>query len=391
MNLPPMDGITVVDFTRVLAGPLCTMLLSDLGADVIKVERPRQGDDTRAWGPPSVEQDATYFLSVNRGKRSIALDLSDDRESARDLIASADVVVENFRPGVMAKFGLDYESVKPLNPRLVYCSIPAFSGSQNTKPGYDLFMQAATGLMSLTGTDTPTKAGVAVLDVVTGLYASVGILAALSARRDTGQGQQVSVGLYESSLSTLVNQASAYLLAGVTPGLAGNAHPSIVPYQLFHAQDRPFVLAAGNDKLFALTVAAIGMPELADDPDYASNSQRITNRDALVAQLQAVFSTRAAAFWVDRLEAAGVPCSRVLDLHEVFSSPEAHAAIATVDDPVRGSLRYVRTPIKLTDTPLREPQMPPPHLDEHAEEIRHAIAAHRLSTLTARAHVPGRD
>ena len=253
---PPLDGLVVVDLTRVLAGPLCTMVLADMGATVIKVERPGTGDDTRQWAPPAVAGESTYFLSVNRDKRSVTLDLAtpQGRDAAAELMAGADVVVENFRSGVMDRLGLGYDVVAADNPGVVYCSIPAFAGSASPKPGYDLLMQALTGLMSLTGTEGPTKAGVALLDVITGLYACNGILAALQARERDGMGQRVTVGLYEASLAALVNQSAAYLMAGQVSGPAGNAHPSIVPYQAFQAQDRAFVLAAGNDKLFRDTV-----------------------------------------------------------------------------------------------------------------------------------------
>lgn len=368
---PPLEGLVVLDFTRVLAGPMCTMLLADLGADVIKVERPGGGDDTRAWGPPFLDGDATYYLSVNRDKRSIILDLADpaDRDEAVRLAASADVVVENFRSGVMERFGLDYDSLRAVNPALVYCSIPAFASTDSPKPGYDLLMQAACGLMSLTGHGEPVKTGVAILDVVTGLYATVGVLAALAARRDSGAGQHVTVGLFESSLSALVNQAAAYLMGGVVSQPAGNAHPSIVPYQAFDAADGKFVVAAGNDKLFCATATLAGAPELADDPRYRTNADRVRHRESLVARLSEAFRTNTTEHWVRLCDEYGVPASAVRTLDQVFASQEARASLAEVSDPDRGPLRYVRTPIRLSATPLRHPTRRPPLLGEHGPDI----------------------
>ena len=368
----PLEGLVVLDFTRVLAGPYATMLLSDLGADVVKVERPGSGDDTRQWGPPYRGGEATYFLSVNRGKRSVVLDLTEaaDRAEAVRLAAGADVVVENFRPGVMARLGLGHESLRAANPRLVTCSIPAFgSPAAADRPGYDLLVQAASGLMSVTGEQEPVKVGVAVLDVLTGLWASNGILAALAARAVTGRGQHVTAALFESSLSALVNLGAAHLLAGVVPGLAGNAHPSIVPYQVFQASDVPFVLAAANDKLFRATAELAGLPELARDPLLASNAGRVEHRATLVDRLQAVFGGAPAAHWVARCAQYGVPAAPVRTLDEVFAAPEAADATFTINDPLRGSLRYVRPPITLSDTPLRAEPAPPPLLGEHDEQL----------------------
>ena len=373
----PLDGLAVVDFTRVLAGPLCTLILSDMGADVIKVERPGSGDDTRGWEPPAVGGDATYFLSLNRDKKSVAVDLASTqgRETALRLMAGADVVVENFRTGVMERLGLGYEAARDLNPRLVYCSIPAYAASQSPKPGYDLLMQAMSGLLSLTGVGEPTKAGVALLDVITGLYASNGILAALNVVKDSGVGQRVTVGLYEASLASLVNQGAAYLLAGHVPGLAGNSHPSIVPYQAFDALDRAFVLAAGNDKLFRETLDVVGLPELAEDHRFLTNAGRVQHRDALVQLLGERFATEEAAHWVRRFEDRGVPASLIRSLDEVFAAPESQPAVVEVPDPDRGVLRYVRTPLELSGTPLREPQRPPPRLGEHTAETLIRLAA----------------
>lgn len=367
--MSPLDGVVVLDFTRVLAGPYATMLLSDLGADVIKVERPGTGDDTRGWGPPFRGDDATYFLSVNRGKRSVVLDLGveADRAEAVRLASTADVLVENFRPGVMARFGLDRQSLA--SPRLVYCSIPAYD-SASDQPGYDLLMQASAGLMSITGHHAPAKVGVAVLDVITGLWAANGVLAALTARERTGEGQQVTVGLYEASLATLANQAAAYLMGGVVPGLTGNAHASIVPYQSFSGSDGDFVLAAGNDKLYRATVVLAGLPHLSDDPRFTTNADRVRHRAELIGLLQGAFRGGTAAHWVATCEAHGVPASMVRSLDAVFAAPESAGATFDVQDLVRGTLRYVRSPLRLSGTPLRINPLPPPLLGEHDAEVR---------------------
>jgi len=366
----PLSGVTVVDFTRILAGPMCTMLLSDLGAEVIKIERPDTGDDTRSWGPPSLGADATYYLGVNRGKKSVALDLrdTDDLATARALIDRADVVIENFRDGVMAKFGLDYDSLRHDRPELVYCSIPAYAEGGEGKPGYDLLMQASTGMMSVTGVSEPTKVGVAILDVVTGLYAALGVVSALSERRASGEGQRVVVGLFEASVSALANQAAGYLLAGLLPGLSGNEHPSIVPYQLFTASDTAFVVAAGNDKLYQSVTEVVGRPDLAADDRFVTNSGRVAHREELVGQLQAEFDRRTAEEWVDALEDAGVPAACVRTLDQVFMSPEGQATVMEIADERRGPLRYVRNPIMFSATPTRSSE-PPPDLGQDTESI----------------------
>jgi crotonobetainyl-CoA:carnitine CoA-transferase CaiB-like acyl-CoA transferase len=369
----PLRGIRVADFTRILAGPLCTMLLADLGADVIKVERPGEGDDTRQWGPPFIGDDAAYFLSLNRNKRSAAVDLSTRRgmEIAAALIRSSDVVVENFRPGLMERFGLDYESLRADRPGLVYCSLVAFAGPDGeVRPGYDIIVQALSGLMSVTGEPggPPVKVGVAVLDVVTGLYAANGIQAALLGRRATGIGQRLVVSLFESSLASLVNQGANYLLGGIVPRGMGTAHPNIVPYQVFPASDRPFVLAAGNDRLFERACEVIGRPELSRDHRFATNGQRVRNRGILIPMMSDVFATRAATDWLSALEERGVPCSPVRSIDEVFSSPEGAAAVQEIHDPARGDLRLSASPIRLSGE-LSQVRLPPPRLGEHTEEI----------------------
>jgi crotonobetainyl-CoA:carnitine CoA-transferase CaiB-like acyl-CoA transferase len=368
----PLRGLRVLDFSRILAGPLCTQVLGDLGADVVKVERPGEGDDTRQWGPPFVGDDAAYFLSLNRNKRSIALDLRSPKgaDVARRLARIADVVIENFRPGLMEGFGLDLDDLRRDNPGLVSCSLTAFEGTEEAaRPGYDIIVQALSGLMSVTGQPggEPTKVGVALLDVITGLYAAIGILAALEERRATGRGRHVTVSLYGASVAAMVNQAANYLLGGAIPAAMGGAHPNIVPYQVFQASDRPFVLAAGNDKLFRLTCEVVGRSELADDERFATNAARVHNRDRLIPLLADIFATRTAAAWLEALEARGVPCSPIHRMDEVFASREGASLVETIRDPVRGPLRVVANPIRIAGEASEH--RPPPLVGEHTEEI----------------------
>ena len=369
----PLSGIRVADFSRVLAGPLATMLLADLGADVVKIERPESGDDTRGWGPPFVGGDAAYFLSLNRNKRSVTLDLSTDegRSAARRLALASDVVVENFRPGLMERFGLDHASLAAEHPGLVYCSLTAFGeGDPAARPGYDIIVQALSGLMSFTGHPggEPTKVGVALLDVICGLYACNAIQAALIGRGTTGRGARVTVSLFDASVAALVNQAANYLLGGLVPEPLGNAHPNIVPYQLFETADRPIILAAGNDRLFERTCEVVGRPELAADERFATNAARVRNRDALIPLLSAELAGRSAVEWLEALEAAAVPCAPVRTLDEVFASAEGAAAIQEIDDPARGLLRLVADPIRV-DGRVPPARFPPPRLGEHTDEI----------------------
>ncbi len=370
----PLRGVRVVDFSRVLAGPLCTMIMGDLGADVVKVERPGSGDDTRGWGPPFVGEDAAYFLSLNRNKRSVVLDLTTPEgvRAARALAETADVVIENFRAGLMARFGLGYETLARANPRLVYCSLTAFgeAGETKSRPGYDIIVQALSGLMSITGErgGEPVKVGVALLDVISGLYAAIGVLAALNGRQATGRGQRLAVSLFDASVAALVNQAANYLMGGIVPGPMGTEHPNIVPYQAFASADRPFILAAGNDRLFQRTCEVIGRPDLADDTRFATNEVRVRNREALIPVLQESFRTRPAGEWLRRLEGAAVPCAPVRGLDEVFASPEGAAMVKEVDDPVRGLLRLVAGPIRLSGA-LAAVRYPPPRLGEHTDEV----------------------
>jgi crotonobetainyl-CoA:carnitine CoA-transferase CaiB-like acyl-CoA transferase len=371
----PLEGVRILDCSRILAGPLATMILGDLGADVIKVERPDTGDDTRQWGPPFVGDDAAYFLALNRNKRSIALDLltPEGAEVVRRLAARSDVLIENFRPGSMARFGLALVDLRAANPSLITCSLTAFgedAGETASRPGYDIIVQALSGLMSVTGErgGEPTKVGVALLDVIAGLYAAIGIQAALVERATTGRGRHVSVSLFDASVAALVNQAANHLLGGVVPGPMGSEHPNIVPYQMFDAADRPFILAAGNDKLFRATCEVLGREELAGDPRFASNEARVAHRDALVPELRAAFAAAPAGEWLRRLDAAGVPCAPIRRLDEVFASPEGAALVQEVPDPVRGMLRLVAEPVRF-DGGTMPTRRPPPGVGQHTEEI----------------------
>ena len=377
--MPPgaLDGLLVADFSRVLAGPLCTQTLGDLGADVVKVERPGAGDDTRTWGPPFVEQGSTYYLGLNRNKRSLALDLADpeDNALARRLADRADVLVESFRPGTIDRLGLGYEAIAATNPGVVYCSISAFgSGDQAARlPGYDLLLQAMSGLMSVTGEPDgrPLKVGAALIDMVCGLYATTGVLAALQARERTGRGQRVEVSLMDSALAGLLNQASAHLLAGVVPGRLGNRHPSIAPYETFRAADGEFAVAVGNDAIFARLCAAIGQPELAADERFATNAARLERREELAAILEAAFAGAPAAEWMQRLSQAGVPAGPINDIGAAFAFAEALGLAPVWEiDGVRG----VRSPLRLADTPAAARRRPPA-LGEHDDELRAWLAA----------------
>lgn len=361
-----LDGLVIADFSRVLAGPYATMLLADLGAEVIKIERPGAGDDTRAWGPPyAPDGSTTYFDAVNRNKRSVALDLRDADELAlaREIAVSADVVVENFLPGTMDRFGLGYDDLSAVNPALIYASITGF-GQQNSLPGYDLLVQAVGGLMSITGPDAeqPTKVGVALVDVITGLHATTGILAAVRHRDLTGQGQRVDVNLMSSLLSALTNQASAYLGAGVVSAAMGNSHPSIAPYELFETADRPMVLAVGNDAQFRALADVLGEPGLADDARFATNEARVSNRQPLVDRLNALLSGETARTWFDRLSARGVPCGPVNDLAGSFdlAADLGLEPVVAISDPRRETITsQVANPIRLSATPALYRNAPP--------------------------------
>ncbi len=355
-----LDGLLIADFGRVLAGPYATMMLADLGAEVVKVEQPGTGDDTRTWGPPFDERGvATYYLSVNRNKRSEALDLraADDLASAKELAGRADVVVENFLPGGMDRLGLGYDAVRAVNPGVVYCSITGF-GQHSALAGYDLLVQAVGGLMSMTGPapGEPIRAGVAVVDVLTGLHATVGILAAVRHRDRTGEGQRVDVDLMSCLLSSLVNQSSGYLLAGTVPQAMGNRHPSLVPYEVFAARDKPLVIACGNDRQFRCLTSVLAREDLAQDERYATNTARVNNRDELVPLLNTLLRSADAADWAARMSAVGVPAGPVNNLAEAFVYAQTQGLTPVVDC---DGVAQVANPIRLSKTPVAYRSAPP--------------------------------
>lgn len=374
-----LDGILVADFTRVLAGPYATMLMADLGARVIKVERPGSGDDTRAWGPPyAADGQATYFQAINRNKASVTLDLADpaDLALARELCDRADVVIHNFRVGAMERRGLGYEDLRSSNPGLVYCAISGFgSGAGAELPGYDLLVQAVGGLMDITGEPgAPTKVGVAIVDVVTGLHAAVGVLAALHARQVTGVGQAVEVTLLGSLLSSLVNQASAFVGAGVSPTALGNAHPSIAPYEPLPTADRPLVVAVGNDGQFRRLCAVLDHPEWAQDDRFSTNPARVAHRPDLVALLAEVLATRGADVWQAELTAAGVPCGPINTVAEAFSLADGLGLAAAVEFDPPADVRTTANPIAMSATPAAY-RSPSPALGAQDAEVRAWLAA----------------
>jgi crotonobetainyl-CoA:carnitine CoA-transferase CaiB-like acyl-CoA transferase len=364
-----LDGIRVADFSRVLAGPLATMILGDLGADVVKIERPGVGDDTRGWGPPwSAAGVASYYLTVNRNKRSVALDLKDpeDLAVAREIALRSDVVIENFRPGVMARAGLDHETLSAERPDLVSCRIAGIG--RGDVAGYDFLAQAMGGLMSITGDadGEPRKIGVALVDVMTGLHAAIGILAALRHRDRTREGQLVEVDLLSTTLFSLANQASNWLTADVVAGRMGNRHPSISPYETLRAADGPFVVAVGNDEQFVTFCDVLGVSELASDERFTTNAARVTNREPLVEALERALATATSAAWIGRLGARGIPCGLVNQVDQAFALAEQVGLepIASFPgaDTVANPLRFSRTPATY--------RMPPPRLGEHDDEVR---------------------
>jgi len=374
----PLAGLLVADFSRILAGPYATMLLADLGAEVVKVEGPA-GDDTRTWQPPVRDGISTYYLGVNRGKRSVALDLKDgdDRAAAQELARRADVLIENFRPGGLARFGLDYDTVAAGNPGVIYASISGFgSGPKGAPlPGYDLIVQAISGLMSLTGSPDgePYRAGISVFDVMAGLHATIGVLAALNRRHETGRGQHVEVSLLSSALSGLVNQSSAFVAGGVVPYRMGNSHPSLFPYEPLPCADGDLIITAGNDGQFRKLCDVLGLPGLPDDPRFARNQDRTANRDELRPLLVERLSTRPKLDWFREIIAAGVPCGPIntVDDGVAFAEEVGLDPVVTVgaDD-----VPSVRNPIRFSETPP-DYRLPPPSLDEHGEEIRRWLVA----------------
>lgn len=386
-----LSGIRILDLSRVLAGPWCTQTLADLGADVIKIERPGSGDDTRTWGPPflkdaqGADTEAAYYLGTNRNKRSVTCDIAQPAGQAlvRELAAHCDVFVENFKVGDMARYGLDYASLKAINPRIVYCSVTGFgqNGPYADRAGYDYAIQGMGGLMSVTGERDdlgggPQKVGVAVADLMTGMYATVAILAALRHAEKTGEGQQVDMALLDTQVAMLANLGANYLVSGKAPGRAGNAHQNIVPYQVFEVAPAAdgskdhLILAVGNDSQYAKFCAVANIPELATNPLFATNRNRVQNRGQLVPILEAVMKTRAKADWLAALETAKVPCGAINSLAEVFADPqiEARGMVTEWKHPVKEDLKLVSSPIRLSATPVRT-DLPPPLLGQHTDEV----------------------
>ncbi|MCO1657700.1 CaiB/BaiF CoA transferase family protein [Pseudonocardia humida] len=378
----PLSGLLVADFSRVLAGPYATMLLADMGARVIKVEGPPTGDDTRTWTPPARDGISTYYLGINRGKRSIVLDLRDETDIglARELAGRADVVIENLKPGGMAKFGLDYASVRETNPGVVYASISGFGSGAGAKvPGYDLMVQAISGLMSLTGDPDgpPYRAGISVFDVMAGNHAVIGILAALRHREATGAGQQIEINLLSSALSGLVNHSSAWAAAGVVPYRMGNAHPSVFPYEPMPTADNDIIIAAANDRQFRKLCQVLGIPEVADDPRFVRNADRTANRDELRPILNEQLVKRGAVEWFELLVDAGVPSGPINTIDGGFAMAERFDLdpVVEVGEGDR-AMPTTRNPIRFSATPVSY-ELPPPQLDEHGAELRKWLGAPR--------------
>ncbi|MDP3826265.1 MAG: CaiB/BaiF CoA-transferase family protein [Polaromonas sp.] len=406
---PPLTGVRVLDLSRVLAGPWAGQLLADLGADVIQIERPGTGDDTRTWGPPFLKdaqgaetQEAAYYLGTNRNKRSLTCDIAKPEGQAliRELVAHCDVFVENFKVGDMARYGLDYASLKALNPRLVYCSVTGFgqTGPYAERAGYDYAIQGMGGLMSVTGERDdigggPQKVGVAVSDLMTGMYATVAILAALRHAEKTGEGQQVDMALLDTQVAMLANLGANYLVSGKVPGRAGNAHQNIVPYQVFEVAPAAdgtkdhLILAVGNDSQYAKFCTVANIPELATNPLFAKNRDRVLNRRQLVPILEAVMKTRTKADWLAALEAAKVPCGAINNLAEVFDDPqiEARHMVTQWQHPLKNHLRLVSSPIKLSATPVRT-DLPPPMLGQHTEEVLRSVLNYSDAQLSDLKH-----
>jgi crotonobetainyl-CoA:carnitine CoA-transferase CaiB-like acyl-CoA transferase len=387
-NAPPLAGVRVVDLSRVLAGPYATMTLADLGADVLKIEHPAAGDETRTWGPPFAGGESAYFLSVNRGKRSVALDLKDPEglDLALELCARADVVIENFRPGGAARLGLDYESVRRRRPSVVYCTISGFGAREpRDRAGYDFTVQAESGLMAITGEPDgePMKVGVAIVDVLAGLNAATAILAALHRRDLTGEGDFVEVSLLDSAFAALVNVGANALLTGEEPLRYGNAHPSIVPYQPFRGTDGWIAVAAANDGLYARLCTAIERPDLAADERYATNEARVLNRETLIAELEAVFAGRSTDDWERLLLAAGVPAGKIRGVGEALRAGQARTR--RVDHPTAGTVELVGPPFELESATLGA-ATPPPLLGQHTAEVLRELGLddERLALLEER-------
>ncbi|MFQ5692194.1 MAG: CaiB/BaiF CoA transferase family protein [Nitrospinota bacterium] len=385
-----LEGVRVLDLTRILAGPYATMMLADLGAEVLKVEIPGKGDDTRGWGPPFVEGESTYFMSINRNKKSLTLDLKAEKGKAilTGLIERSDVVAENFRPGTMEKLGFGYDRIREINPRIVYASVSGFghTGPLAQRPGYDVVIQGEGGVMSLTGPPEgpPMKVGVSIADITAGMLAVHGILAALLARERTGAGQKVDIGMLDGQVALLTYQAGIFFATGQPPKRLGNAHPSIVPYETFACADGFINLGVGNDSLWQKFCGVIERPDLAGDARYAKNADRVRNHDALKAVLDEVLAARPRADWLERLHAAGIPCGSINTRDQVLTHPQvlAREMVAEVDHPVAGPTKLTGSPVKLSETPGGV-RTPPPLLGQHTEEILSEVLGLSASEIEA--------
>ncbi|MBB4930887.1 crotonobetainyl-CoA:carnitine CoA-transferase CaiB-like acyl-CoA transferase [Lipingzhangella halophila] len=390
----PLDGVRVADLSRVLAGPYASMLLADMGADVVKVEHPERGDDTRSWGPPWAKGESAYFLSVNRGKRSLAVDVKspEGRDAVRELCAGSDVVIQNFRPGVVERLGVDYEAIAARNPAVVYCSITGFGTGHEPagRPGFDAIVQAESGLMRATGPPEgpASRVGVAMTDILTGLNATVSVVGALMRARATGRGEHVTASLVNSALSSLASLSQQALVTGEEPARYGNAHPSIVPYQTFRTADDDIVIAAGNDSLYRKLCDAVDRPDLATDPRFASNPDRIEYREELVGEITATLRTRTAAEWLAVLTAAGVPVGRVRGVLDAVHAANASGddATMTVEHPTAGTLDLLRPGFQLGSAGGADDALPPPLLGQHSARVlgELGLPRDRIADLTER-------
>lgn len=372
-----LEGIKIVDFTGYLAGPYCTMILADLGAEVTKVEEPGRGDGSRQWGPPFVDGESAYFLSVNRNKRSITLNLKSDegRQIASKLVSNSDVLVENFRPGIAERLGIDYESLKKVNPSLIYCSISGFGqdGPYRDKPSYDIIGQAMGGLMSITGEKDcpPVKIGIAIADICAGMFACIGILAALNFRSLTGEGDRIDISLLDGQISWLSHQAGYYFATGKNPDRMGSSHPTIVPYQAFKASDSYFVIAVGNDSLWAKFCDALSLDSLKRDPRFFSNPDRVKNREELKSTLDDFFSKKSSKEWLKLIDAAGVPCAPIQTFDDVFRDSQVlhrHMIEEIAHPKLQRKIKVIGSPIKTSKSSFKI-RLPPPTLGENTDDI----------------------
>ncbi|MDQ0213788.1 crotonobetainyl-CoA:carnitine CoA-transferase CaiB-like acyl-CoA transferase [Oikeobacillus pervagus] len=380
-----LNGVKILDLTRVLAGPYCTMILGDLGAQVIKVEAPGGSDETRGWGPPFQNGVSAYYLCANRNKKSITIDLKTDegKKIIQKLISECDVIINNFKTGTMDRLGLGYESLAKINPKIIFCSITGFgeTGPYKHLPGYDFIIQAMSGFMSITGEEdsTPQKVGVAITDVLTGLYACIGIHAALYEREQSGTGQKIDVSLYDTAVSSLVNIASNYLMSGKIPTRLGNRHPNIVPYQTFQTADGEMVIAVGNDRQFAHLCSIIGLPELSQDPQFSTNPNRVTHRETLIPILQNEFIKKPTAYWQQLCQQNTIPCGPIQSMEDLVADPQLQARemFLSMNHPEAGDIRLVGSPLKLSKTPPtfeKHPPMPGEHTEEILTQLGYSAA-----------------